>query len=294
MATGSGGNRVQQARQQQQPAAHLAASLAVPLGLPRDPALWQPLTGGRSNLSWRVPLAGGDGVVKLFARDRACTVFPNDPSAEAQMLRHLAGRQIAPELLHTADSALGRCIVYRHIPGPTWAAGRTDIADIARLLRAVHALPAPVGLRPGPNGTDDLRAEIAAQAPPGAQLPPLPDLTLPPVTPRLIHGDPVPGNIVVSASGLRLIDWQCPALGDPCLDLATFLSPAMGLLYLGKPLDADACRRFLVAYGDAQVIARYRALAPFFHARMTAYCLSRAAAGSAPDARAAALEHAAT
>ncbi|WP_233544841.1 phosphotransferase [Pseudooceanicola sediminis] len=269
------------------------ARLGLARGLARDPALWQPQTGGRSNLSWRVPHPNGDCVVKLFRPARGCTVFPNDPAAEAQMLRHLSGCDIAPTLLHAGDTPQGPCIVYRHIAGPTWAGGRAEIPRIARLLRHLHGLPAPSGLRRGPNGTDALRDEIAAQLPPGAHCPPLPDVTLPPVAPRLIHGDPVPGNIVISASGLRLIDWQCPALGDPCLDLATFLSPAMGLLYLGKPLDSAARADFLAAYGDAQVVARYHALAPFFHARMAAYCLSRAASGSAADRRAATLELAA-
>jgi thiamine kinase len=289
---------VQQAEQTRQPSAHLAADLAalgLSQGLARDPALWQSLTGGRSNLSWRVPHPGGDCVVKLFRPERACTVFPNDPTAEAAMLRHLSGQSIAPDLLHAGDTPLGPCIVYRHIPGPTWAEGRRDIAEVAQLLHHLHSLPAPDALRPGPNGTDSLRAEIAAQSPATLPLPhiTLPDITLPAVTPRLLHGDPVPGNIVVSDRGLRLIDWQCPALGDPCLDLATFLSPAMGLLYLGTPLDAAARARFLDAYDDAEVIARYHALTPFFHARMAAYCLSRAAAGSAPDRHAARLELAA-
>ena len=52
--------------------------------------------------------------------------------------------------------------------------------------------------------------------------------------PCLIHGDTVPNNFIQSVDALVLIDWQCPALGDPVLDLAIFLSPAMQQIARGR------------------------------------------------------------
>lgn len=101
----------------------------------------------------------------------------------------------------------------------------------------------------------------------------------------LLHGDPVPGNLILSPDGPVLIDWQCPATGDPTEDLAIFLSPAMQMFYRGRPLSADEAATFLGAYGDAATVARYRALAPWHHWRMAAYCLWRMARGGG-DSRA--------
>ena len=92
---------------------------------------------------------------------------------------------------------------------------------------------------------------------------------------------------------LTLIDWQCPRLGDPAEDLALFLSPAMQLLYRGAPLGLAEQDAFLAAYPDPQVTARLRALLPWFHWRMAAYCLWKAERGGAEDREAMALEIAA-
>lgn len=124
---------------------------------------------------------------------------------------------------------------------------------------------------------------------------PAPDTpAVPPGGPAVpIHRDPVPGNVIVGADGLRLIDWQCPALGDPAEDLAVFLSPAMQQLYRGAPLAEDEVRAFLNAYPDHAVVARWSALRPWFGRRMAAYCLWQAARGAADYGHAAGLELAA-
>ena len=78
-----------------------------------------------------------------------------------------------------------------------------------------------------------------------------------------------------------LIDWQCPAIGDPCDDIATLFSPAMSLLYgdvLPGPSDIDA---FLAEYGELKLKVRFDALRPFYHWRMAAYCLWKAERGAA-------------
>ncbi|NIZ09744.1 phosphotransferase family protein [Pseudooceanicola sp. HF7] len=274
------------------------APLLSRLGLSPDPETWQRLGGGRSNMSWRVAGPGGDHVVKLYRPETASAVFPNDPHAEARALKALHGTGLAPELLFQADSPLGPCVVYRHLSG---SAGAPDPAEAGRLLRHLHAMPAPPGLRIGPDGSQALRAEIRQQAKglrsrDGRALGDLllegiavPDLTASGEV-ALIHGDPVPGNMVATPSGLCLIDWQCPAAGDPAVDIATFLSPGMNLIYRGRTLTLSERLAFLEAYGSTRARSRFAVLEPLFHARMATYCLSRAAAGSALDRDAALLE----
>ena len=310
------------------------------------PDRWQPLAGGRSNLCWRLPGKGqdqeedlrteqpkdpprrrptgtaanqpthatsdsanaGDRVLKLYRPDRTSPLFPNDAAAEAACLAALAGSgpALAPRMLDHWHGPLGPCLLYRHLPGPTWREGPEAVA---RLLRQLHALPAdrqPAGLRSLETTPSALRAAIICDLPatPASDSPEQSRMRaalagvadpgpLPAARQAWLHGDPVPGNIIMTPAGARLIDWQCPARGDPCHDLALFLSPAMGVLYLGRTLSKAERAAFLAAYDDRAVTDRLAELAPLMHLRIAAHCLARAAEGSAPDARAAEAELAA-
>jgi thiamine kinase-like enzyme len=128
-------------------------------------------------------------------------------------------------------------------------------------------------------------AELRALRPIG-QVPPLPLLSL-------IHGDPVPGNLLAHDGTLTLIDWQCPQMGDPSEDLALFLSPAMQVLYRGATLSPAEEEAFLAAYPDTAVVGRYLSLKPWLHWRMAGYCLWRCADGNPVDQHAFELERAA-
>ncbi len=100
-----------------------------------------------------------------------------------------------------------------------------------------------------------------------------PDIDVPPSGKSVfLHGDVVPGNLIAGENDLFLIDWQCPGIGDPCEDIAIFLSPAMQRVYRGAPLNEAEFEMFFEGYGDASIKARYRALAPAYHWRMAAYC----------------------
>ncbi len=258
-----------------------------------EDAAWHTLRGGRSNRLWRV----GARVVKLYRPGgRVSPLFANAPHAEAAVLDHLAGTGLAPRLRGRIWTPAGDCVVYDYQPGASWRAGP---APVGRLLARLHALRGPA-LEADPGGAARLirhtRAmlaacggaaarRLAAQAPRPAA-PPLRRLAL-------VHGDAVPGNVIVTRDGPVLIDWQCPARGDPCTDLALFLSPAMQHLYRGRPL-ADAERAaFLAAYGAPATRIRYRALAPLLHWRIAAHCLWRARRGAPGFRRAFDLERAA-
>ncbi len=254
-----------------------ALMAAVRACLPEAGSDWLPLQGGRSNRVWRA----GSVVVKQYRPETATPLFPNDPASEAAALRHL-GPELAPR--YRASGA--GWLAYDFLSGPNW---QDDSAAVARLLARLHRAPPPEGLRTLPMGGAALAGHAAGFAPPG--LPPCP--TVPSVDlpdPVLVHGDPVPGNIVVTAQGVRLIDWQCPGLGDPVDDLALFLSPAMQWLYRGAPLTGAEVAAFLDAYPDRATVGRYRALRPLLHWRIAAHCAYRAARGDAAYAEALRLE----
>lgn len=236
-----------------------------------------PLSGGRTNHVWHV----GNRVVKQYRPNAATPLFPNDPGAEVRALRLFAPEGLAPAL----RAVSGDWLVIDNISGRTWGQGN-DPAPVAQALGRLHRLPVSKGFRPLPNGTAALRLDarrVAANLP----MPPLPDVPdLPSVPPCPVHADAVPGNIIVSPQGLVLIDWQCPGLGDPAEDVATFLSPAMQWLYTGCVLTVDHRARFLNAYPDRTTVGRFLALEPLYTWRIAAHCTYRAAQGDSDYAQA--------
>ncbi len=252
------------------------------------------LSGGRTNHLWRFHDGAGLRVLKLFAKTATPPLFPNDPDAEQLILKALTGTGLAPELQGAGSSAQGRWILYSYLPGHSW---QRDARCVGAALRQVHHLPAVSGLRIAPNGSAALIAQTrgilndchGSMASELKAIQP-PDPGVPPTQPKVIHSDPVPANILVSGRTLTFIDWQCPALGDPCDDLGIFLSPAMHFIYRGDPLNPSEREHLFAGYGDPDIQARYEALAPLFHWRMAAHCLWRAERGAPGYAKALELE----
>jgi hypothetical protein len=204
-------------------------------------------------------------------------MFANDPAREAACLRALAHTGLAPRLHATGRAGGHDWAVHGFVRGRLWS---NDPAIVARVLGRLHRGPPPPGL-PVSNGgstalarqtlrildlcTGPMRQHLAALAPSG---------TVPPIQhPTPVHGDPVPGNILIDRDRAVLIDWQCPVLGDPAEDLGLFASPAMQMLYRGAPLTDAETAAFLAACPDTRAVARYHALKPWLHWRMAAYCL---------------------
>lgn len=238
------------------------------------PAAWEPLPGGRTNRLWRI----GPFVLKRFDTAAASPLFPNDPLAEARALSLFSSHALAPRLRASGDDWL----IYDHVEGRPW---RGNPGPVARMLHRLHTIPVPEGtFRPLPNGSAAILADAARFAP--QDLPPPPDPQLPPVTPRPVHADPVPGNILATAQGPLLIDWQCPGLGDPAEDLATLSSPAMMWLYTGQKPPEGWADAVLAAYPDQATADRTRRLLPLYHWRIRAHCAWKAARGDADYAQA--------
>ena len=239
-------------------------------------AEWQALSGGRSNFAWKVtPQPPHEAaVVKLYRGPARNPLFPNEPQAEAALLRSLEETGIAPRLLVSFDSTMGACNIYSHIPGQSWT---DDAGRVGACMRQLHQMAPPKRLRTVPDGSDQITAQTIAILDQCTQPTDLIDLKPSGAVPTcnqqvLLHGDIVPGNLISNETGLHLIDWQCPALGDPCEDIAIFLSPAMQQIYRGFPLDSVSNKAFFARYGHRQVEERYNRLAPWYHWRMAAYC----------------------
>lgn len=247
-----------------------AANLAQVTGL----SGLTPLAGGRTNLVWRA----GDRVLKLYRPERATPLFTNDPDAEWRVLHALDGRRIGPVPRERGTSPFGPWMIADWLPAAT---SGNDVADLARLLFRVHSTAPPPGLTTAATGSAVI-AQGRAMLPAGHPLLLRPVPPPPPDPPRLclIHRDPVPTNVIFTAAGARLVDWQCPALGDPAEDLAHALSPAMHVLYTGAPMSAKDQERFLSAYPDVEIVARYRAGEAAWHWRMSVYCAWQVARGN--------------
>ncbi len=266
-------------------------------GLIEPGARFHTLYGGRTNQVWKVLGGDGDKVLKVYRTKLSNPLFRNDAKLEARCLSALEPMGFAPRLRATGAHENGHWVFYDHAPGSPW---QSEPARVAKLLRKLHALDIAIQVPKGSNGSDDLarhaeRILAKCVSDQKARLEHLrPNCEVPPSRSTcLIHGDPVAGNILVADSGLTLIDWQCPAQGDPCEDIALFLSPAMQQLYRGAPLSPAEKAQFLSAYGQPDVTNRYRELQKWYGWRMAAYCLWRVENGATDYAAALDLEIAA-
>lgn len=235
------------------------------------------MTGGRTNRVWHIADGGCGKVLKLYETGGANPLFPNIQQAEVAALEQLSGTGLAPVLRAFGGAPEGPWIVYDRFDGATWD---KDAYLVAAMLGRVHTMSAGKITRSGANGSDDLRQQILTilhqcTGPLVDELTALIPATHIPQThtPCLVHGDPVSANILVREGQAILIDWQCPAVGDPCDDLALFLSPAMHWVYRGAPLDDAEVNQFLAHYPNPDVTARYRRLRRFYALRHAAYCL---------------------
>ncbi|MGR3635579.1 MAG: phosphotransferase [Shimia sp.] len=257
--------------------------------------MWTPLFGGRTNAAWLGQTSAGDFVAKLYSGAALNPLFPNDPNAESMLLHALADTGHTPVFRAQLTTEAGICNLYDHIPGQTWQDG---VSDVARLMRTLHMLPCPDGLRTAPDGAAALASQtlgiLSKCDTPGELLSVQPASGPSSSGARcLLHSDIVPGNLIRNGNSLHLIDWQCPAVGDPCEDIAIFLSPAMQHLYRGKVLSRADEASFFEAYAVPDIQKRYQALAPFYHWRMAAYCLWQMQNGRSDYAEGLAMERAA-
>jgi hypothetical protein len=171
-------------------------------------------------------------------------------------------------------------LVYTYVEGEVW---RDDIMGMAHLLRRKEAADAQ-GFRVVPITSEGILTEgdalfarctkdelVAAFQ----KFRPSPVATPTPERLSLIHTDIGATNLIGHGENLRLVDWQCPAMGDLAEDVYSFLSPAFQILNLCAPLSEAARAVFFDALDMSLVKQRYRALEKAFAYRMAGYCCLR-------------------
>lgn len=237
------------------------------------------LQGGRTNQVWKFSNGSENKVLKLYRPVDTNPLFDNNPRSETICLTALEGTGLAPRLVNHGSHPLGRWIIYEHVNGSAWG---HDPVPVAEILARVHRQTSLTGLHIGASGSAEIECqtlEILSHCLPANRdriTKNRPNWHVSPMAHLcLIHGDPVPGNIVLTDKNPVLIDWQCPKTGDPAEDIALFLSPAMQKLYRGSPLTQAEEQLFLAAYPDPSITQRYQSLKAWYHWRMAAYCLWR-------------------
>ncbi len=224
------------------------------------------LTGGHRNTVWLCEGPNGAVVAKSTCR------------TEAQL------RWLAP--LHAAARASGFQVPAQH-PAPTgqlshhgwtlepWvegpAARPADMRALAPHIRAFHTLCPPLTQRPGFAALPDLLTQTRSG---DTDLTALPAEVLSHlrstwaavahVPAHAIHGDLGPGNLILTASGPCLIDWDEARVDLPFLDLihAAELPPAAQAAHCALEIascwqaEPDHARKLLAAFGPPGNITR--------------------------------------
>lgn len=207
------------------PAEVAAEALGVALS---DILSVEPIKHGLANESWRVRTRAGDVVVRCTIADDASLRVDRD--SEARVLIAVADANIGAPVVQ-CDAA--RHLLVTRFVGEVWTQehGREprNIERLAHLLRRLHALPPPSGVR-----TVSFAATAAAYAETLAARHACGALCAsamlerariaaaavgPCSSPRLCHNDVHHLN-VVDAGELRLVDWEYAGLGEPLFDLA--------------------------------------------------------------------------
>jgi aminoglycoside phosphotransferase (APT) family kinase protein len=238
----------------------------------------KPLTGGYLNQVFRVRGPDIDWVVKRFMPETELALFPNFPADEAEALKRASAHGLAPKPIgfFQGDAPV---LVYEFCEGEVWQEGVGAVARLMQRLRDVDA----TGFRHVPISPAEILAEgdaFLAKVKPEmrdrlvATRPA--SFEIDPARRSFLHTDIGPGNIIVTGDGrLVVIDWQCPAAGDPVQDMVAFLSPAFQILYGCTPLNAQQEADFHRAYDDPATKERYDRLLPFYDWRMAGYCATR-------------------
>jgi thiamine kinase-like enzyme len=242
--------------------------------------VWHTQTGGRTNKVWRL-VGEEDLICKLYIETAANPLFNNTPHAEYRCLLWLVGSDIAPTPYKFLKTPFGEVLLYNYIKGETWSC---DVGTVSELLTRVHKHKYPSGLRVLSNIPTDIKQtgfEIINKLNcyhKNKLKKICPDVSISDIEPVLLHTDVVPGNLILGGEGLRLIDWQCPAIGDPIVDIVMFLSPGMHEIYGSGKLSMKDHETFLKNLSN-QLRNRYNTIGSLYHWRLAAYCFWKAEQG---------------
>ena len=249
-------------------------------GILSNQSVWYAQTGGQTNKVWRLK-GEKDLICKLYLETKTNPLFNNTPEEEYRCLLWLDGSDIAPKPYKFLKTPFGEVLLYNFIEGQAWS---HDVDSVSELLNRIRKHIYPKGLRI----LSDLPSEIKQT---GFEIITklndyhknelmniCPDVSISGIEPVLLHTDVVPGNLIIGDEGLRLIDWQCPAIGDPIVDIMMFLSPGMHEIYGSGKLSIKDHETFLGSL-TPKLRNRYNILGPLYHWRLAAYCFWKAEQG---------------
>jgi len=250
-------------------------------GVISNQTVWHTQIGGRTNKVWRL-LGDEDLICKLYLETKTNPLFNNTPEAEYACLLWLDGSDIAPKPYKYLKTPFGEVLLYNYIKGQTWS---HDVNTVSELLTQIRTHKYPNGLRILSNMPINIKQtglEIIDKLNSyhkNKLINLCPDVSVSEIEPVLLHTDVVPGNLILGVEGLRLIDWQCPAIGDPIVDIMMFLSPAMHEIYGSGKLSLTDHESFLMSL-TPKLRGRYNILGPLYHWRLAAYCFWKAEQGA--------------
>jgi thiamine kinase-like enzyme len=242
--------------------------------------VWHTQTGGRTNKVWRL-VGEKDLICKLYLETKTNPLFNNTPEAEYECLLLLNGSGIAPNPYKYLKTPFGEVLLYDYIKGQTWS---HNVTIVSELLTRIHKHEYPKGLRmlsALPSDIQQTGLEIIEKLNlyhKNKLIKICPEVSIPDINPVLLHTDVVPGNLILGDEGLRLIDWQCPAIGDPIIDIMMFLSPGMHKIYGSQKLSMKDHEIFLMSL-TPDLRNRYNIIGPLYHWRLAAYCFWKAEQG---------------
>ncbi|HEY5979923.1 MAG TPA: phosphotransferase [Microlunatus sp.] len=187
-----------------------------------DVARVEPLTGGVANQVWCVRVDGQLRVARLGARSDA------DLAWEADLLQFLDREGLGvPVPIPTSNGRLfvDGLMVMTYVEGAP-PETESDWRRVADMLRRLHRLTRGWPQRPGwRSSTDLLGAEVGTRIDLGA-MPAESVARCRAAWARfagqrtcVVHGDPNPGNIVMTADRVAMIDWDESHVDVPDLDL---------------------------------------------------------------------------
>jgi len=210
---------------------------AVHLGLKASRVVGtRALTGGRGGRTWRIDMA-----TDRFVLHRRGVANASQVSAEALATSAAAVVGVGPDVV-AVDAGAG-LLLTRWIPGRAASAphlASDQLEPVVLALRRLHEVMRVEGdaiadvlpaVDPLSTRTEYLeRVRLTAEVPPWA----IRVLAATPAIDQLehalrdasdvsrhvlIHGDPVPGNVIVAADGVHLVDFEYAGSGDPWYEL---------------------------------------------------------------------------
>jgi Ser/Thr protein kinase RdoA (MazF antagonist) len=243
--------------------------------------LGNPLAVGRTAEVFAWNGAEGGQVLKLFRAGWGLDAAEHEAAVARQIYDSGAP---APRVDGVIEVAGRGGVIYERIAGPSLLAVLLArpwrLSSVARILAKAHVA---LYTRAVPH-LPDLRSMLARRIHAATPLPPtlrdaaLRALDALPDGDSLLHGDYHPDNVLLSARGPLVIDWENAARGDPLADVArTLLLLDAGYIYAGSAATRAVRHAFIVLL-RRRYLRRSHQLCPFPSATLAAWDLPVTAA----------------